>query len=177
MGRRVGDFLAEGPNWYNSREFNAPDAAARCPGAFWQNEAKPKSSANSVLRDSDRCPRLGRSLQLHSLVHQALQHRVVDLAGGRRGASRQSAPRPAARRHFQKYNRFTMENRRQLQCNALRGREKSRRRRNNGYQWKNNAKNNGNNEKYNGDDYVRLSRRKAGNGAARARCRTNRVRL
>jgi hypothetical protein len=43
-----------------------------------------------------------------------------------------------------------MEIRGQLQCKALRGREKSRRRRNNGYQWKSNAKNNGSNEKYNG---------------------------
>jgi hypothetical protein len=36
-----------------------------------------------------------------------------------------------------------MEKRRRLQCNALRGREKSSQRRNNGYQWKNNEKNNG----------------------------------
>jgi hypothetical protein len=36
-----------------------------------------------------------------------------------------------------------MEKLRRLQCKALRGREKSRRRKNNGYQWKNNAKNNG----------------------------------
>jgi hypothetical protein len=43
-----------------------------------------------------------------------------------------------------------MEIRGQLQCKALRRREKSRRRKNNGYQWKNNAKNNGNNEKYRG---------------------------
>src|SRR5262249_19632881 len=35
-----------------------------------------------------------------------------------------------------KYNRFTMENSRQLQCNSLRRREKSRRRKNNGKQWK-----------------------------------------
>jgi hypothetical protein len=37
-----------------------------------------------------------------------------------------------------------MENRRQLQCKALRGREKSHRRRNNGNNGKNNAQNNGN---------------------------------
>jgi hypothetical protein len=37
-----------------------------------------------------------------------------------------------------------MENARQLQCKALRRREKSRRRRNNGEQWKNNAQSNGN---------------------------------
>ena len=35
-----------------------------------------------------------------------------------------------------KYNRSAMENARQLQCKALRRREKSRRRRNNGEQWK-----------------------------------------
>jgi hypothetical protein len=41
-----------------------------------------------------------------------------------------------------------MENATRLQCKALREREKQRRRKNNGYQWKSNAKNNGNNEKY-----------------------------
>jgi len=35
-----------------------------------------------------------------------------------------------------KYNRSAMEIRRQLQCNVLRDREKSRRRKNNGEQWK-----------------------------------------
>jgi hypothetical protein len=54
MGRRGGNFLAEGPSWDNSREFDASDALVRWSGAFWQNEAKPKSSANSVLRDSGR---------------------------------------------------------------------------------------------------------------------------
>jgi hypothetical protein len=37
-----------------------------------------------------------------------------------------------------------MKNAGGLRCNALRVREKSRRRKNNGKQWKNNAKNNGN---------------------------------
>jgi hypothetical protein len=50
-----------------------------------------------------------------------------------------------------KYNRFTMGKRRELQCKALRRREKSRRRKNNGEQWKyngkNNAQNNGNSRK------------------------------
>jgi hypothetical protein len=57
-----------------------------------------------------------------------------------------------------------MENASRLQCKALRGREKSRRRKNNGYQWKNNANNNANNNGNNGNngkyrprpDYVRL---------------------
>jgi hypothetical protein len=40
-----------------------------------------------------------------------------------------------------------MENARQLQCKALRRREKSRRRRNNGEQWKNNPQGNGNSRK------------------------------
>jgi hypothetical protein len=39
-----------------------------------------------------------------------------------------------------------MGNATRLQCKALREREKQRRRKNNGYQWKSNAKNNGNNE-------------------------------
>jgi hypothetical protein len=43
-----------------------------------------------------------------------------------------------------KYNRFTMEHARQLQCKALRRLEKIRQRNNNGEQWKNNAQNNGN---------------------------------
>src|ERR1700693_151747 len=61
---------------------NAPDAAARCPAAFWQNEAKPKTRANSASCGSSRCSLgCGRRLQLHPLVHQALQRRVVDLAG------------------------------------------------------------------------------------------------
>jgi hypothetical protein len=42
-----------------------------------------------------------------------------------------------------KYRRSAMENTSRLQCKALYGQEKSRRRKNNGYQWKNNAKNNG----------------------------------
>jgi hypothetical protein len=40
-----------------------------------------------------------------------------------------------------------MENVRQIQCKALQRREKSRRRKNNGKQWKNNAQNNGNSRK------------------------------
>jgi hypothetical protein len=41
------------------------------------------------------------------------------------------------RKNFpEKYNRFTMENARQLQCKALSELEKSRRRKNNGKQWK-----------------------------------------
>src|ERR1700692_468028 len=42
-----------------------------------------------------------------------------------------------------KYRRFTMGKARQLQCNSLLDQEKTRRRRNNGHQWKNNTKNNG----------------------------------
>jgi hypothetical protein len=57
-----------------------------------------------------------------------------------------------ARACEKKYNRFTMGKRRELQCKALRRREKSRRRKNNGEQWKynekNNAKNNGNSRKF-----------------------------
>ena len=50
-------------------------------------------------------------------------------------ASRQSVHAPPEN-SFEKYNRFTMENPRQLQCKALRELEKSRRRKNNGKQWK-----------------------------------------
>src|SRR5262249_19063070 len=46
----------------------------------------------------------------------------------------------AAKIFFKKYRRFTGENARQLQGNALRGREKIRRRKNNGKQEKKQAK-------------------------------------
>jgi len=46
------------------------------------------------------------------------------------------ASRARTKNFREKYNRSTMENARQLQCKALRGREKIRRRRNNGKQWK-----------------------------------------
>src|ERR1700756_2425036 len=46
------------------------------------------------------------------------------------------SPTGSPKNFREKYNRSTMENARQLQCKALRRREKSRRRRNNGEQWK-----------------------------------------
>jgi hypothetical protein len=46
-------------------------------------------------------------------------------------------PGPKRRKNFlEKYNRFTMKNARQLQCKALCRLQKSRRRKNNGKQWK-----------------------------------------
>jgi hypothetical protein len=69
-----------------------------------------------------------------------------------------------------KYRRFTMGKVRQLQRNALGGREKNGWRKNNGYQWKNNANNNGNNEKYRGVTRF-VARRRTGNGAARVAAR------
>src|ERR1051325_1914922 len=50
-------------------------------------------------------------------------------------ASRQSVHAPPEN-SFEKYNRFTMKNPHQLQCKSLRELEKSRRRKNNGKQWK-----------------------------------------
>ncbi|HEY4921777.1 MAG TPA: hypothetical protein VII40_16865 [Xanthobacteraceae bacterium] len=51
----------------------------------------------------------------------------------------------------QKYNGFTMENCRQLQCKALKEQRKSRRRKNNGNNEKNNAKNNRDNADWSSD--------------------------
>src|ERR1700722_13588468 len=47
-----------------------------------------------------------------------------------------SAVQHSPRRARAKYNRSTMENAGQIQCKSLKGRKKSRRRRNNGKQWK-----------------------------------------
>ena len=57
---------------------------------------------------------------------------------------------------------------RRLQCKSLHTREKNRWRKNNGYQWKNNAKNNGNNEKYRGETTSGCSAGRRAMNAARA---------
>jgi hypothetical protein len=52
------------------------------------------------------------------------------------GAARRQATVACPMLGQAKYNRSAMKMRRQLQCNPLQEREKSRRRRNNGEQWK-----------------------------------------
>ena len=83
-----------------------------------------------------KCPcRAGRS---HRQACERLATRVPSLSFSCL-TGRVSGPAPlvfADGRAAKKYNRFTMEIARQLQCKALRSREKSRRRNNNGKQWK-----------------------------------------
>jgi len=61
---------------------------------------------------------------IHPLPRRNLDARLISFADGEKI-------------FLEKYNRFTMKNARQLQCKALREHEKSRQRKNNGKQWKN----------------------------------------
>src|ERR1700722_17053359 len=96
------------------------------------------------------------------------------LAVAATGALRPDEPAPAL--HLPtKYNRSAMENRRQLQCKALRRREKSRQRRNNGKQWKKQCAETMETVELRARNPRPIVTPTAGNGAARRRPQADRV--